>query len=154
MLDMQDKEKESHLSKSFRTSHWTACQFSTSKVRVSKIASVGRIRNWRRSNWGTDHVLRHPFFYPAYHAYPLNHVFCLLRPSLDVSSVYCFVLWHWWLVNFWELKTSLSISRIRGILWDVHEAHIEDTFTEKHITFQSNLENFNKSKLSQVVLSH
>jgi transposase len=56
--------------------------------------------------------------------------------------------------KFLEIKTDLSLRRIRDILWNVHEAHIKDTLTGKSITLQSNLEDFNKSKLSKVVLSH
>ena len=56
--------------------------------------------------------------------------------------------------KFLEIKTGLSLRRIRDLLWNVHEAHIEDTLTGKRIILQSNLEAFNKSKLSEVVLSH
>lgn len=56
--------------------------------------------------------------------------------------------------KFLEIKTGLSLRRIRDILWNVHEAHIKDTLTGKCITLQSNLEDFNKSKLSKVILSH
>lgn len=56
--------------------------------------------------------------------------------------------------KFLELKTGLSLRRIRDILWNVHEAQIEDTLTGKSITLQSNLEDFKKSKLSQIILSH
>ena len=48
----------------------------------------------------------------------------------------------------------VSNSGIRDILWNVYEAHIEDGLTGKRITLQSNLEDFNKSSLSKVVLSH
>lgn len=56
--------------------------------------------------------------------------------------------------KFLEIKTGLSLRKIRDILWNIHEVHIEDTLTGKKITLQSNLENFNKSKLSQLDLSH
>lgn len=56
--------------------------------------------------------------------------------------------------KFLEIKTGLSLRRIRNILWNVHEAHIEDTLTGKRITLQSNLEDFNKSNLSKAILSH
>lgn len=56
--------------------------------------------------------------------------------------------------KFLEIKTGLSLRRIRDLLWNVHEAHIEDTLTGKCIILQSNLEAFNKSKLSDVILSH
>jgi len=56
--------------------------------------------------------------------------------------------------KFLEIKTGLSLRRIRDILWNVHEAHIEDTLTGKRITLQSNLEDFHKSNLSKAILSH
>lgn len=56
--------------------------------------------------------------------------------------------------KFLEIKTSLSLRKIRDLLWNVHEAHIEDTLTGKRIILQSNLEAFKKSNLSEVVLSH
>ena len=56
--------------------------------------------------------------------------------------------------KFLEIKTGLSLRYIRDILWNVHEANIEDSLTGKQITLQSNLEEFNKSKLSKIVLSH
>lgn len=56
--------------------------------------------------------------------------------------------------KFLEIKTGLSLRRIRDILWNVHEAHIKDTLTGKSITLRSNLEDFKKSKLSTACLSH
>jgi transposase len=56
--------------------------------------------------------------------------------------------------KFLEIKTGLSLRKIRDILWNVHEVHIEDTLTGKKITLQSNLEDFKKSKLSILDLSH
>jgi transposase len=56
--------------------------------------------------------------------------------------------------KFLEIKTGLSLRHIRDILWDVHEVCIKDALTGKQITLQSNLEKFNRSKLSKVILSH
>lgn len=56
--------------------------------------------------------------------------------------------------KFLEIKTGLSLRRVRDILWNVHEAHIIDTLTGKQIILQSHLEEFNKSKLSKLILSH
>ena len=56
--------------------------------------------------------------------------------------------------KFLEIKTGMSLRRIRDILWNVHEAHIEDKLTGKRITLQSNLADFNKSNLSKLILSH
>lgn len=56
--------------------------------------------------------------------------------------------------KFLEIKTGLSLHRIRDILWNVHEVHIEDTLTKKTITLQTNLEEFNKTNLPKLLLSH
>lgn len=56
--------------------------------------------------------------------------------------------------KFLEIKTGLSLRRVRDILWNVHEAHIEDQLTGTRITLRGNLEDFQKSRLSQIVLSH
>jgi transposase len=56
--------------------------------------------------------------------------------------------------KFLEIKTGLSLRRIRDILWNIHEVNIEDTLTGRRIILQSNLEIFNKSNLPKIVLSH
>lgn len=56
--------------------------------------------------------------------------------------------------KFMEIKTGLSLRSIRDILWNVHEVQIKDKLTGKQISLQSNLEDFYKSKLSKVILSH
>lgn len=56
--------------------------------------------------------------------------------------------------KFLEIKSGLSLRRICDTVWSVHEAHIVGTLMGKRITLQSNLEEFNKSNLAQVVLSH
>lgn len=56
--------------------------------------------------------------------------------------------------KFLEIKTGLSLRRVRDILWNVHEVHIKDSLTGKQITLQSNLEDFEKCNLSKVILSH
>jgi transposase len=56
--------------------------------------------------------------------------------------------------KFLEIKTGLSLRRIRDILWDVQEAHIEDSLTGKQMILQGNLEIFNASNLSKIDLSH
>lgn len=56
--------------------------------------------------------------------------------------------------KFLEIKTNLSIRRIRDILWDVQEAHIEDSLTGKQMILQGNLEIFKESNLSKIDLSH
>ena len=56
--------------------------------------------------------------------------------------------------KFLEIKTGLSLQRVRDILWNVHEAHIKDTLTGKCITLQTNLADFTKSKLAQILRPH
>lgn len=56
--------------------------------------------------------------------------------------------------KFLEIKTGLSTKRIRDILWNVHEAHIEDSLTKKTITLQTNLDEFKKTTLAKVLLSY
>lgn len=56
--------------------------------------------------------------------------------------------------KFLEIKTGLSLRRIRDILWNVHEVQIEDGLTGRQIKLQGNLDDFNRSKLSKVLLSH
>lgn len=56
--------------------------------------------------------------------------------------------------KFLEIKTSLYLQRVRDILWNVHEANIKDELTKKSIILQTNLTEFNESKLSEVLKLH
>lgn len=56
--------------------------------------------------------------------------------------------------KFLEIKTGLSLQRIRDILWDVQEAHIEDTLTGKRIILQTNLAEYNDSGLADILKPH
>ena len=56
--------------------------------------------------------------------------------------------------KFLEIKTGLSVKRIRDILWNVYEAHIVDSLTRKTITLQTNLDEFKKTPLAKLLLSH
>jgi transposase len=56
--------------------------------------------------------------------------------------------------KFLEIKTELSLQRIRDILWNVHEAHIEDTLTGKRITLQTNLAEYHDSGLADILKPH
>ena len=56
--------------------------------------------------------------------------------------------------KFLEIKSGLSLKRIRDILWNVHEAHIVDKLTGKRITLQTNLERFNASGLQNLLKPH
>ncbi len=56
--------------------------------------------------------------------------------------------------KFLEIKTGLSLRKVRDILWNVQEAHIEDTLTGKRITLQTNITDFNESGLAQIFRPH
>jgi hypothetical protein len=56
--------------------------------------------------------------------------------------------------KFLEIKTSLSLRQVRDILWNVHEAHIEDALTGNRITLQTNLADYNASGLAEVLKPH
>jgi transposase len=56
--------------------------------------------------------------------------------------------------KFLEIKTGLSLRRIKDILWNVHEAHIEDKLTGKKIKLQTNLNDFHASGIHEVLKPH
>jgi transposase len=56
--------------------------------------------------------------------------------------------------KFLEIKTGLSLRKVRDILWNVQEAHIQDTLTGKRITLQTNIKDFNESGLAQILRPH
>jgi transposase len=56
--------------------------------------------------------------------------------------------------KFLEIKTGLSLQRVRDILWDVHEANIDDTFTGERITLQTNLEAYKACGLHKILKPH
>lgn len=79
-------------------------------------------------------------------------IFHYTHDAIKAHILLCFIALM--VGKFLEIKTGLSLRRVRDILWNVHEAHIEDKLTGKRIILQSNLENFNQSGLANVVLSH
>ena len=56
--------------------------------------------------------------------------------------------------KFLEIKTGLSLRKVRDILWNVQEAHIKDELTGKIITLQTNMKDFNESKLVEFLKPH
>lgn len=56
--------------------------------------------------------------------------------------------------KFLEIKTGLSIKRIKEILWNIYEVQIVDELTQRTITLQTNLADFKKSPLAELLLSH
>lgn len=53
--------------------------------------------------------------------------------------------------KFLEIKTGLSLRCIRDILWNVHEAHIEDKLTGKKIKLQTNLSDYHASGIHNIL---
>jgi hypothetical protein len=56
--------------------------------------------------------------------------------------------------KFLEIKIGLSLQRIRDIIWNVHEARIEDTLTGEQITLRTNLKEYHSSGLYEVLKPH
>lgn len=56
--------------------------------------------------------------------------------------------------KFLEIKTSLSLRRVRDILWAVHEAHIEDARTGARVTLQTNLDEYQASGILEALKPH
>jgi len=56
--------------------------------------------------------------------------------------------------KFLELKTKISLRRIRDILWNVHEVHLEDSLTGQKIKLQTNLSEYEASGLHEVLKPH
>ncbi len=56
--------------------------------------------------------------------------------------------------KFLEIKTRVSLRKVRDILWGVQEAHIEDSLTGKRIILQTNIKDFNQNKFAQVLKPH
>lgn len=56
--------------------------------------------------------------------------------------------------KFLEIKTGMSLRRIRDILWNIHEVQILDSLTGKIISLQTNLDDFSKSPLPLFLKPH
>lgn len=56
--------------------------------------------------------------------------------------------------KFLEIKANLSLRRIRDILWNVHEAHIEDLLTGKQITLRTHLDDYRNTGLDKILKLH
>ena len=56
--------------------------------------------------------------------------------------------------KFLEIKSGLSIRRIRDILWNIHEAQIEDSLTGEKLTLRTNLQEFLDSGLNNILKTH
>ena len=111
------------------------------------ILSDGQVISYYQELWHVEQAFRmsktdlrtRPIFHYAHDAIKAHVLLCFMALMTG---------------KFLEIKTGLSLRRIRDILWNVHEAHIEDNLTGTQITLRGNLEDFQKSRLSQIVLSH
>lgn len=56
--------------------------------------------------------------------------------------------------KFLELKTGISLRRIRDILWNVYEAHVEDKLTGEKIKLQTNTNDYQNSGLYDLLKPH
>jgi len=76
-------------------------------------------------------------------------IFHYTHEAIEAHVVLCFMALM--MGKFLEIKTGLSLQRIRDLLWSVHEAHIEDTLTGKHLLLQTNLADYNNSQLANLL---
>lgn len=79
-------------------------------------------------------------------------IFHYTHDAIKAHVLICFI--GLMMGKFLEIKTSLSLKRVRDILWNVHEAHIKDELTGKSITLQTNLAEFKESKLAEILKPH
>lgn|ERR1700733_1277479 len=79
-------------------------------------------------------------------------IFHYMHDAIRAHVLLCFM--GLMMGKFLEIKTGLSLRRVRDILWSIQEAHIEDVLTGKRIVLQTNIKDFNESKLAQVLKPH
>lgn len=111
------------------------------------ILSNDQIVNYYRDLWHVEQAFRmsktdlrtRPVFHFTHDAIKAHVLLCFMALMMG---------------KFLEIKTNLSLRHIRDILWNVHEAHIEDTLTGNRITLQTNLADYNASALAGVLKPH
>lgn len=79
-------------------------------------------------------------------------IFHYMHDAIKAHVLLCFM--GLMMGKFLEIKTGLSLRKVRDILWNVQEAQIQDTLTGKCITLQTNISEFNKSGLAQILKPH
>jgi len=79
-------------------------------------------------------------------------IFHYMHDAIRAHVLLCFM--GLMMGKFLEIKSELSLRKVRDILWNVQEAHIQDDLTGKCITLQTNIKDFNESKLSQIFRPH
>jgi transposase len=80
-----------------------------------------------------------PIFHHASHAIKAHVLICFIALMLG---------------KFLELKTGMSLRRIRDIIWNIHEVQILDSLTGKIISLQTNIDDFLKSSLHNFLKPH
>lgn len=79
-------------------------------------------------------------------------IFHYTQDAIQAHTLLCFMALM--MGKFLEIKTGLSLQRIRDILWNVYEAHIQDTLIGKQITLQTNLTEYYNSGLADILKPH
>jgi transposase len=79
-------------------------------------------------------------------------VFHYAHDAIQAHVLLCFMALM--MGKFLEIKTGLSLQRVRDILWNIHEAHIQDALTGKRITLQTNLTEYHESGLAEILKPH
>lgn len=76
-------------------------------------------------------------------------IFHFAHEAIRAHVILCFMALM--MGKFLEIKTNLSLRRIRDILWNIHEAHIEDKLTGKKFKLQTNTDEFYTSGLCDIL---
>lgn len=79
-------------------------------------------------------------------------IFHYIHDSIKAHVLLCFM--GLMMGKFLEIKTGLSLRKIRDMLWNVQEANITDSLTGKSIILQTNINHFNESKLAEILKPH
>lgn len=79
-------------------------------------------------------------------------IFHYMHDAIQAHVLLCFMALM--MGKFLEIKTGLSLQRVRDILWNIHEAHIQDALTGKQITLQTNLTEYQSSGLADILKPH
>ena len=111
------------------------------------VLSNDQIVTYYRDLWHVEQAFRmsktdlktRPVFHHAHDAIKAHVLLCFMALMMG---------------KFLEIKTNLSLRSIRDILWNVHEAHIEDGLTGRQITLQTNLADYNSSRLADILKPH
>jgi transposase len=79
-------------------------------------------------------------------------IFHYAHDAIQAHVLLCFMALM--IGKFLEIKTGLSLQRVRDIIFSVHEAHIEDTLTGKKFVLQTNLSEYNNSGIADILKLH